>query len=427
MRGASGPLVDELLQRGEASLQDIPEEACTKTDGSVGAINARQLVQLRHSRSGAVWIGDGLRTALAGVRYPLHFIDFETSRLALPYHAGMRPYGLVAFQWSCHTVNRAGEQPGHSEWINAEDTWPNGKFAHALRDVIGEEGTVLAWAAHEGSTMKEILRELPAFGQSDPELDAWIQGLTTSDRILDLNRVTRESFFHPAMGGRTSIKVVLDALWNADHTMRGRFEEITGHAPISGADPYAALPPLVINGVPQQVVEGTGAMRAYQAMMYGVERTDEKARTQWRDLLVQYCGLDFARNVAYLGILGEVSSLASQSAKDTIVNPTCFFERYVGVDYSGAETPSSSLKGLRIFMATSKTPPGELHPPPSPRSYWTRKEVAQWLVERSREEPATLVGIDHGFSFPIRYFEKYHLPPAWPAFLDDFSKHWPTD
>jgi len=25
------------------------------------------------------------------------------------------------------------------------------------------------------------------------------------------------------------------------------------------------------------------------------------------------------------------------------------FERYIGIDYSGAETPTSSLKGLRIF------------------------------------------------------------------------------
>ena len=38
-----------------------------------------------------------------------------------------------------------------------------------------------------------------------------------------------------------------------------------------------------------------------------------------------------------------------------------------------------------------------------------------------------LVGIDHGFSFPVRYFEKYGLAHDWSAFLDDFQKHWPTD
>jgi hypothetical protein len=39
----------------------------------------------------------------------------------------------------------------------------------------------------------------------------------------------------------------------------------------------------------------------------------------------------------------------------------------------------------------------------------------------------TLVGIDHGFSFPLRYFEMHRLNPDWPSFLDDFQQHWPTD
>jgi hypothetical protein len=37
------------------------------------------------------------------------------------------------------------------------------------------------------------------------------------------------------------------------------------------------------------------------------------------------------------------------------------------------------------------------------------------------------VGIDHGFSFPLRYFEVHALKPDWPNFLDDFQRHWPTD
>ncbi|WP_411224688.1 hypothetical protein [Marivita sp. S2033] len=38
-----------------------------------------------------------------------------------------------------------------------------------------------------------------------------------------------------------------------------------------------------------------------------------------------------------------------------------------------------------------------------------------------------IVGIDHAFSFPIRYFERHHLVPDWQVFLDDFCSHWPTD
>jgi hypothetical protein len=103
------------------------------------------------------------------------------------------------------------------------------------------------------------------------------------------------------------------------------------------------------------------------------------------------------------------------------------FDRYVGIDYSGARTPTSSLKELRVYLASQTSPPIEVIPPPSPRKYWTRRGVAEWLAERLSEGQPTLVGIDHAFSFPRQYFETHHLPPDWPAFLDDFQKHWPTD
>jgi hypothetical protein len=103
------------------------------------------------------------------------------------------------------------------------------------------------------------------------------------------------------------------------------------------------------------------------------------------------------------------------------------FACYIGIDYSGAKTADSSLKGLRVYMAIDDEPAEEVPPPPSPRKYWTRRGIAHWLVERLAEGVPTLVGIDHAFSFPLRYFEAHHLPPDWPAFLDDFQQHWPTD
>jgi hypothetical protein len=103
------------------------------------------------------------------------------------------------------------------------------------------------------------------------------------------------------------------------------------------------------------------------------------------------------------------------------------FDRHIGIDYSGAETPTASLMGLRVYMAEGDAQPVEVPPPPSPRKYWTRKGAAEWLVERLAEGVPTLVGIDHGFSFPLRYFAAHGLPLDWPRFLDDFQRHWPTD
>ncbi len=106
---------------------------------------------------------------------------------------------------------------------------------------------------------------------------------------------------------------------------------------------------------------------------------------------------------------------------------TNLFQRYIGIDYSGAETPEASLPGLRVYMATGENPPGEVPPPSSPRKHWNRREIAEWLKGILLEEDPSIVGIDHGFSFPVKYFVKHKLPRDWSHFLDDFHTHWPTD
>lgn len=37
----------------------------------------------------------------------------------------------------------------------------------------------------------------------------------------------------------------------------------------------------------------------------------------------------------------------------------------------------------------------EVLPPPNSRKYWTRRGIAEYLVERLVEEVPTIVGIDH--------------------------------
>jgi hypothetical protein len=55
------------------------------------------------------------------------------------------------------------------------------------------------------------------------------------------------------------------------------------------------------------------------------------------------------------------------------------------------------LKGLRVYLATPDAEPVEVPRPPSPRWYWSRRELAEWLAERLGEDQRTIVGIDHGF------------------------------
>lgn len=103
------------------------------------------------------------------------------------------------------------------------------------------------------------------------------------------------------------------------------------------------------------------------------------------------------------------------------------FARYIGIDYSGAEVPESSLQGLRVYVCEGDGEPREVLPEAGPRRYLSRRGIAEWLERELKSGPRTMVGIDHGFSFPLAYFEKYSLPLDWTEFLRDFQRHWPTD
>lgn len=284
------PLIEWMVGQGKASLLEIPIDGLVTKDGTIGPMAQRQRRQIEYTRTGEIYVGPDLRTNIEVLRGPIHFIDFETSRLALPYHRGMRPYGLVTFQWSCHSVETLGDRPTHAEWLNNADVWPNQAFAESLREAIGDCGPVLTWSHFEATTLKHIVDDLERFGRDVPDLVAWMRDVF-DNRIVDLHEWARTQYFHPGMRGRTSIKIVLDALWASDGEMRRQFREWTG-LPAEARDPYAALPPMQINGVLQEVYEGTGAMRAYQEMMYGAEKENPDVRARWAQLLKQYCRLD---------------------------------------------------------------------------------------------------------------------------------------
>ncbi|MET0167497.1 MAG: DUF2779 domain-containing protein [Vicinamibacterales bacterium] len=45
--------------------------------------------------------------ALSSVRFPVHFLDFETFSPAIPIYVGTHPYDPIPFQWSDHVLRRS--------------------------------------------------------------------------------------------------------------------------------------------------------------------------------------------------------------------------------------------------------------------------------------------------------------------------------
>jgi hypothetical protein len=101
------------------------------------------------------------------------------------------------------------------------------------------------------------------------------------------------------------------------------------------------------------------------------------------------------------------------------------FVRYIGINYSGAETSDAYLPALRVYAAEEESSPVEVAPP-NAKKHWTRRSIAEWLAQALAGDAPTAVGINHAFSFPLAYFVQYRLPPDWRTFLDDFCRYWPT-
>jgi hypothetical protein len=105
------------------------------------------------------------------------------------------------------------------------------------------------------------------------------------------------------------------------------------------------------------------------------------------------------------------------------------FDICIGIDYSGAKTPVSRSSALQVYEASGGQEPRPVIAPASTnqsKRNWCRREIATWLAARAKQDAPFIAGIDHGFSFPKSYFERYSLR-TWDQFLADFSRHWPTD
>jgi len=249
--------------------------------------------------------------------YPLFFLDYEGTRCALPSAPGCRPYGQVAFQWSCHVIDNPGASPRHVEWLDTENDNPNVGFLESLRKLLGEQGTIYHWADYEVTVTRELADEIRG-DESKADLVSWVdrnwgrgrgKHEVKSERCLDLLEISRGHFYDPAMMGSHSLKKVLPVVWKnpAIQKLFPKYAQDQHGQPVKS--PYDALPALTLQdskdnaldlsklGDLDVVKNGPGAMLAYEHVRYGIAAGDQAARKSIRRQLMRYCELDTAAMV----------------------------------------------------------------------------------------------------------------------------------
>ena len=298
--------LDELIAQRKTNLFHIELERLKNAKGELGSRGTRQLIQIENTQNNTEWKSDKLNAIITPSDYPLHFIDFETYTGALPFHKGMQPYELIAFQWSCHTIEKPGAVPVHSEWIHTGNMFPNSsefpnfEFAKSLMNQIGTSGTPLMWATHENTVLRTIMNQMETYDIKDDSLKNWLFDITSDGekkgRLVDMNKMTLEHYFHPYMKGKTSIKKVLPAVWS-HHANLHQVEHFKDYVPdefLGGIlDPYDTLSSGLNSGEwdDEVVSGGTAAMRAYHRIRFD-DSLNEIQKQELRFQLLQYCKLD---------------------------------------------------------------------------------------------------------------------------------------
>jgi hypothetical protein len=323
----------KLISDGRVRLSAVSQDDIDIKDGGLTlSTTERQWMQASgiapQEDRGGYWLADSwMRQEMAQWVYPYHFIDFETSGVALPFFTGMRPYEQIAFQFSHHVMYADGRVEHAGEFLMTEPVaFPNFAFARALKQELeNDRGTVFMWSPHENTILNKIVDQIAGTANPPPDgaaLGEFMQSLVRNgDRAMyDLCRLSRDAYFHVSTKGSSSIKKVLPAVMATSPWLRKEYSLANygspGGIPSKNYSGFAWWQPDE-NGKPQDpysllksygedllgetvlpfedpddlvVAEGGAATTAYARLQF--ETLNPATRAKINEALLRYCELD---------------------------------------------------------------------------------------------------------------------------------------
>ena len=207
-----------------------------------------------------------IRRELANLQYPIHFLDFETDRPAIPRFDGFKVYEEFPFQYSCHVLQSDGVVT-HHEYLHTDTTDPRPLLLKSLLAHISDRGSIVVYNL---SLERRILRGL---AESFPEYASVLQSIIK--RLWDQLTTLRKHYEHPDFCGSKSLKSVLPVL----------------------------VPSLSYKTL--DIQEGGDAPAVWNLML---SANNETERQEWDRRLRAYCKLDTLAMVEIHKVLQEKST-----------------------------------------------------------------------------------------------------------------------
>ncbi len=274
---------------------------------------------------------EGLKDEMDKWSFPLHFIDFETSAVALPFNIGLNPYEQIAFQFSHHIYYEDGKIEHANEYINNKaGVFPNFDFVRALKKALeNDNGTIFRYSHHENTILNAIYIQLLNSDEVDKEdLIIFIQNISHSKKdsaviwggdqdMVDLWDVEKRFYYNPLTNGSNSIKDVLPAALSSSKYLQEKYSKPINQINLSSKNflkehiwldisdgtvksPYKMLPSVFQDWDETQIentlseiediANGGAALTAYGKLQY----TDMKQAEidELTAALLKYCELD---------------------------------------------------------------------------------------------------------------------------------------
>jgi len=204
LAGATAKTKFAMAERGVKTLEQIGRD-----DGLLRTLK-RPLARLQALEAagrvdGVVLDAAKVSEFLAGMSFPLHFLDFETVQPLIPRWRGTRPYQQLPTQFSLHTVEADGSIV-HKEFLARQGADPRRAVADALASAIPEGSCSVAW------NMRFEKGRIGELAEAFPDLAAHLGSI--AEGMVDLMVPFSKGWVYvPGMRGSASIKAVLPAMF----------------------------------------------------------------------------------------------------------------------------------------------------------------------------------------------------------------------
>lgn len=298
-------LIDEKYQERVTHSRDFSDagKVIEHTDHKITIYHrkAMQILDAKNRRLPLVFAKQ-LLSGVAGLEFPLHFIDFEAATHPVPFEKGKRPYDTLLFQFSCHSLLSDGNLV-HTQWLDQKNcSFPHIDIIDGLAQIPElDKGTIIQFSPFERQAFHKLFNEMK---QNRDEYDEKYQFLKqvlrigTKDnksRFLDISVLLKDGYYNRFMNNGLSLKEILYSVLQVEDKLRSFKKETYD---IEGAevnlfkkkdgqiiDPYYQL-----SDERSQIRDGITAMHAYLCMKAGVlSETQQKLVPV---LMKRYCSMD---------------------------------------------------------------------------------------------------------------------------------------